>query len=112
MNTQEEFDLHRFVELFDIAMSSDNPSVKKCLQNLMMVAALVHAEDGPVKLGPMKSLIDEVKTLSVRVRESELRAENAQRRFDNTMAGGIGGMSYSSNSSITPMTYSINNSIH
>lgn len=62
-----EFDLLEFAQMFDAALASDNPSVKKALRNFMMVAAIVHAQesnDGIGKLaGPLETLINRVNDL-------------------------------------------------
>ena len=54
----EEFDLKEFAQMFDAALASDNPGVKKALRNFMMVTALVHAqEDGDERImGPLETL--------------------------------------------------------
>lgn len=62
----EDFDLEKFVDLFDTAMSSDNPTVKKAFKNLMLVAALVEAENEN-KTGPLRSLVTEVRNLQHRM---------------------------------------------
>jgi hypothetical protein len=43
MSKPEEIDLEKFVDMFDTAMNSDNPAVKRCFNNLLMVVALAHA---------------------------------------------------------------------
>ena len=59
----EELDLEKFVELFDAAMSSDNPTVKKCFNNLLMVVAFAHSGDEKVKNGPLTKLVTDVNAL-------------------------------------------------
>ena len=34
---QADFDLETFIDLFDTAMTSDNPAVKKALKNLILI---------------------------------------------------------------------------
>lgn len=60
----EQFDITEFAKMFDAALASDNPAVKKALRNFMMVAAIVHAqeEDEQVK-GPLETLLSEVANL-------------------------------------------------
>lgn len=65
--TKEELDLEKFVELFDTAMNSDNPAVQKCFNNLMLVVALVHAEDKEKHDGPLKSLVNEFRDMQKRL---------------------------------------------
>jgi hypothetical protein len=57
--------------MFDAALASDNPSVKKALRNFMMIAAIVHAEeDGEERLiGPLETLVKKVADLEHMVYE-------------------------------------------
>jgi len=68
----EDFDLEKFVELFDIAMTSDNPTVRKAFKNLMIVAALVDSENTSKSLGPLKEILTEFRKLSNRVNTLEV----------------------------------------
>jgi hypothetical protein len=64
----DDVDLKTFVELFDTAMTSTNPSVKKCFHNLLMLAALVHAEEtNDHQKGPLGKLLDDVVKLQDKV---------------------------------------------
>ena len=53
--------------MFDAALASDNPSVKKALRNFMMIAAIVHAEeDGDERvMGPLETLVKKVADLEL-----------------------------------------------
>ena len=64
--TNEDFDLETFVDLFDTAMSSDNPTVKRAFKNLMMVAALAEAEND-TKTGPLRNLVEKMKSYENRL---------------------------------------------
>jgi hypothetical protein len=68
----EQFDIKEFAQMFDAALASDNPTVKKALRNFMMVAAIVHAqelnEDQRLE-GPFESLLKKVQNLESMVRE-------------------------------------------
>lgn len=62
----EQFDINEFAKMFDAALASDNPAVKKALRNFMMVAAIVHAQelDETERLaGPFETLLKEVSDL-------------------------------------------------
>ena len=63
----EDFDLKEFTQMFDAALASDNPSVKKALRNFMMITAIVHAEeDGDERvMGPLETLVKKVADLEV-----------------------------------------------
>ena len=68
----EDFDLREFAKMFDAALASDNPSVKKALRNFMMVAAIVHAQDlneDERLAGPFETLLKEVSDLKLMVYE-------------------------------------------
>ena len=62
---QADFDLETFVDLFDTAMSSDNPAVQRALKNLLMIAAIVNAEDTEAGMctGPLRRVIDDQKNI-------------------------------------------------
>ena len=66
----EDFDINEFARMFDAALASDNPAVKKALRNFMIVAAIVHAEDDgetdKIKaMGPLETLVKKVADLEV-----------------------------------------------
>jgi thioesterase domain-containing protein len=66
----EQFDIKEFAQMFDAALASDNPTVKKALRNFMMVAAIVHAEEqnGEERLmGPLETLVKKVADLEAAV---------------------------------------------
>jgi hypothetical protein len=63
----ENFDLENFVDLFDTAMMSDNPTVRKAFKNLMIVATLVNSENDP-KIGPLREMVKTIEDLQQRVR--------------------------------------------
>ena len=68
----EQFDIKEFAQMFDAALASDNPAVKKALRNFMMVAAIVHAQElneDKRLAGPFESLLKKVQDLESMVRE-------------------------------------------
>ena len=68
----EQFDLKEFAQMFDAALASNNPSVKKALRNFMMVAAIVHAQElneDERLAGPFETLLKEVSDLKLMVYE-------------------------------------------
>jgi hypothetical protein len=73
---QADFDLETFVDLFDTAMSSDNPAVQKALKNLMLISALVDAKsDHAIKQGPLRRLVEDIKHLNQRISSLEMNRE-------------------------------------
>lgn len=68
----EDFDVREFAKMFDAALASNNPSVKKALRNFMMIAAIVHAEEGEERLmGPLETLVKKVYDLENVVRDMQ-----------------------------------------
>jgi len=62
---QADFDLETFVDLFDTAISSDNPAVQRALKNLLMIASIVNAEntEAGMRQGPLRRVIDDQKNI-------------------------------------------------
>jgi hypothetical protein len=60
---QADFDLETFVDLFDTAISSDNPAVQRALKNLLMIAAIVNSEDADAGMrhGPLRRVLEDQK---------------------------------------------------
>lgn len=68
----EQFDIKEFARMFDAALASDNPSVKKALRNFMLVAAIVHSEEDANDeriMGPLETLVKKVGDLERMVYE-------------------------------------------
>lgn len=70
---QADFDLETFVDLFDTAMSSDNPAVQRALKNLLMIAAIVNAEDKneAIVKGPLRRMVEDQKNIIRRLQDVE-----------------------------------------
>lgn len=70
---QADFDLETFVDLFDTAISSDNPAVQRALKNLLMIAAIVNAEDkeAGMRKGPLRRVIDDQNNIIRRLERVE-----------------------------------------
>lgn len=84
----EDFDLEKFIDLFDTAMSSDNPTVKRAFKNLMLVAALADSENENTN-GPLRDLVEKVKSLEGRIAAIEWRTN-----VGIGSAGGAGSIPY------------------
>mgnify|MGYP003341701545 FL=1 len=74
--SKENFDLNKFIDMFDTAMNSDNPTVKKCFNNLLLVVAIAHAEEDVDnikgnKIGPLRELVMKVDELERRILKIE-----------------------------------------
>jgi len=68
--TDKDFDLEQFANLFDQAMSSDNPTVQRAFKNLLMVAAIAESDEKKT-IGPMREMLEELKELRRRVSSLE-----------------------------------------
>jgi hypothetical protein len=67
-----DFDLEAFIDLFDEALTSDDPSVQKTLQHLMVIAALARNHNAHSdRQGPMRRLYEDVKNLQRRLERLE-----------------------------------------
>ena len=77
---QADFDLDRFINMFDEAMTSRDPRVIDALRSLMMMVVLTRPEtSGPAadrQSGPLRQLYNDVYNLNRRLSrtEEELRA--------------------------------------
>jgi hypothetical protein len=68
---QADFDLERFINLFDEAMTSKDPRVIETLRSLMMIVTLTRPETGTVSVdrhqGPLRRLFEDMHNLNRRV---------------------------------------------
>jgi hypothetical protein len=66
---QSDVDVETLIDIFDTALSSDNPAVKKALKNLMLVAALVDSElpSGERLRGPLRQAFEDMRDLTRRM---------------------------------------------
>ena len=59
---QADFDLERFIDMFDEALTSDDPSVQKTLQHLMVICALARNHDNhAIRQGPLRRMFEDQK---------------------------------------------------
>jgi len=84
---QADFDLERFVDMFDEALTSQDPRVMNALRSLMMIVALTRPEsrDGGLhdrNHGPLRRLYEDVNHLNKRLHslEDDVRQMKNQRR--------------------------------
>jgi hypothetical protein len=69
---QADFDLEAFIDLFDEALTSDDPSVQKTLQHLMVIAALARNHDKHnSRSGPLRRLFDDQNNIIRRLERLE-----------------------------------------
>lgn len=70
---QADFDLETFVDLFDTAISSDNPTVQRALKNLILVSSIVNAQENVegLRKGPLRRLVDDINNINKRLSNLE-----------------------------------------
>ena len=68
----KEFDIEKFIDLFDTAMTSDNPTVRRAFKNLLIVAALIDSETPPKASGPLRGLYNQIDDLRNRISKIEI----------------------------------------
>lgn len=74
--TQADFDLERFIDMFDEALTSQDPRVINALRSLMMIAALTKPESQSSGLhnrnaGPLRRLYEDLHDLNRRIYQLE-----------------------------------------
>jgi len=92
--TNDEVDLARMVEVFDTALSSDNPAIKELFQKLIMMSVLLTSENPTARVGgPLTNIFRRLTRMESEV--TQLRNEVAQTRgsrdIDAMMANTIKG---------------------
>lgn len=78
-----DFDIQEFARLFDAALASENPSVKKALRNFLLVAAIAESESNPEHLrGPFARLFKQIEEMNQRIVKLELDASMKSYKHD------------------------------
>ena len=69
-----DFDLDRFIRMFDEALTSEDPRVIDALRGLLMIVTLTRPEARTaIERGPLRRLVDDVTTLNRRLGAVENR---------------------------------------
>lgn len=78
-----DFDLEKFVDLFDTAMSSTNPAVQRAFKNLLLVSTIVDSDKTKESIvtGPLRRLVEDVKHLSSRVQTLEYKVTSLPQTY-------------------------------
>lgn len=106
----DQFDLTEFAQMFDAALASDNPAVKKALRNFMMVSALVHAQEEVENeerlIGPLETLVKKVNDLDIIVNDMQRnrRVTDDYRKYQDYYYSSNPRWSYDPNTSISSRT--------
>lgn len=83
-----DFDLEAFIDLFDEALTSDDPAVQKTLQHLMVIAALARNHDGhSERRGPLRRMYEDLQHINRRLE----RLETGNSTFGKPNTGWPGG---------------------
>lgn len=87
---QADFDLERFIDMFDTAMTSSDPRVVETLRKLMMIVALTAPETGNTKhdrqAGPLRRLFEDVHHINRRMHEMEDAFRSVQREREKYLS--------------------------
>jgi hypothetical protein len=83
---QADFDLERFIDMFDEALTSKDPRVMETLRSLMMIVTLTRPESRNSGLhdrnaGPLRRLFDDMHQLHRRVNRMEEEQRDMQNRL-------------------------------
>lgn len=80
---QADFDLERFVEMFDEALTSQDPRVMNALRSLMMIVTLTRPETSESaigsKHGPLRRLFEDLNHLNRRMHSMEDEIQQLRR---------------------------------
>jgi len=88
---QSDFDLERFINMFDEALTSRDPRVIDALRGLMMMVTLTRSETRDViedrRTGPLRRLVEDMNDLNRRIAhlentQSRYGAKAGQERYD------------------------------
>lgn len=84
---QSDFDLERFVDMFDEAITSRDPRVMKTLRDLMMIVTLTRPESRDQGLhdrnhGPLRRVFEDINHLHRRLERVEHELQTQERSRD------------------------------
>ena len=75
-------DLRELARLFDCAVNSEDENVRRAFSRLMTLVALVESQEDRSKIpGSLESLLDHIDTLTLRVRELEIKEQQRELPF-------------------------------
>lgn len=80
---QADFDLERFVDMFDEALTSEDPRVMNALRSLMMMVTLTRPEvrsEHSQRYGPLRRLFEDLNHLNRRMHSMEDTLNDIRRR--------------------------------
>ena len=83
---QADFDLERFIDMFDEAMTSQDPRVMDALRSLMMMVTLTRPEtktEHSRNHGPLRRLFEDMNHLNSRLHRMEDKVNNMGRSSES-----------------------------
>lgn len=84
---QADFDLERFVNMFDEAMTSQDPRVMETLRSLMMIVTLTRPESSDVnnpRKGPLRRAFEDMNHLWKRLEQMEVELRQMHQRISQS----------------------------
>ncbi len=86
---EADFDLERFTEMFDTAMTSDDPRVRNALRQLMMMVILTDASDHEAQRrrrhGPLRQVQQHLQEIQSWVKRLEDKHYHLQSKIDKLL---------------------------
>jgi hypothetical protein len=79
--------IQEMARLIDDALCSEDPRVRRAFSRLMTTVALIEDESREYP-GPFQSLIEHIDTLTMRVRELEIKEQQKEMVFSKYSQGG------------------------
>lgn len=89
LKEQADFDLERFIEMFDEALTSEDERVINALRSLMMMVILTKPEvDDGIKIGPLRQMFDDLHNINRRMHslEDTIRQMEYNQRRDSEVS--------------------------
>lgn len=84
---QADFDLERFVNMFDEAMTSSDPRVMETLRSLMMIVALTRPESNDIhnqRKGPLRRAFEDMNHMWKRMEQMEDELRQMHQRMSRS----------------------------
>jgi hypothetical protein len=101
----DDFDINAFAKMFDAAIASDNPAVRKALRNFMMIAAITESEYSDSITGPFQSLFSRLDELERQIRDMKYVPSNPYYTPPYPQRIGVGTASQDAYTSSVSQTY-------
>jgi hypothetical protein len=91
---QDNYDLEKIVDLFDRAISSDDPRVSKALRDLLLITALTNSEDMNMSnphRRPWRKMLDDLQQATYRILDLERKVYELQKEHPHLLRETQGG---------------------